>query len=401
MMSRVTVVGLLLLFLAGCGSQAQPTVTIALKPTITPLTASQPTATVEASDSGEALRTENIDAGKQAMSDKDYPLAIDHLIQAYAADRSDQSVGLLLAQAYQSHGLTLLDSKNRTVDVLRAAFDAFNNGLEVIPETDSFYATLTADQKATQAALEAQLALDRYAAVEEADLEGRQRESEAAFAALEIIIELRPRFPQLNPLRSNILLALSRTRELASRDAGGEERKRLLLEAKDLCTQASELWPADAEEALPARECLARVEARLNPPKATAAPTNKPAPTARPNSNPPPASDPRLAFSGYIQTGYPQGANSNQFSSCISGRVLRADGSGIAAASGNVNNGAATVNWTTNGDGLFSVCGLGFSNWGVTLYFVPDPGLRSEAVIYGVWLDGSAGQQAFVVFKAR
>ena len=355
-----------------------------------------------AADAGEVLRAENIESGKQALAANDYALAIEQLSLAYAANRSDQSVGILLAQAYQAQGMDLLENKARTIDSLRAAFDSFNSGLEIVPETDAFYTTLAADQKATQAVLEAQLALDRYAATEESALADRQREAEAAFAALEIVLELRPDFPQLAPLQSSILVALSRTRELASRDLSGDERKLLLLEAKELCTQASALWPADAAESSPARECLERVEARLNPPKATAVPTKKPEPTARPNPNPNPGtSDPRLAFGGYIQTGYPQGPDSHQFSSCINGRVVRADGSGVAAASGNVNNGGAAVNWTTNGDGVFSACGLGYSNWGVTLYYVPGPGLRSEGVIYGVWLDGSPGQQAFVVFKAK
>jgi tetratricopeptide (TPR) repeat protein len=398
MISRLTKAGLILLIIAGCGSQAQPTSTIVLKPTVTPFPVSQPTATVSATDTGEALRAANIEAGKQAFASNDYSLAIEHLSQAYAANRTDQAVGLLLAQAYQAHGLDLLEHQARTVDVLREAFDVFNNGLEIIPETDALHTALAADQQATQAAIEAQLALERYAASEDAALDVRQREAEAAFAALEVVMQLRPDFPQLNSLRSDILVALSRVRELASRDVSGDERKRLLLEAKDLCAQASELWPDDAEAAAPANECLERVEARLNPPKATAVPTSKPQPTAKPNTG---TTDQRLAFGGYIQTGFPQGPNSNQFSSCINGRVLRSDGSAVAAASGNVNNGGAAVNWTTNGDGVFSACGLGFSNWGVTLYYVPGPGLRSEAVIYGVWLDGSAGQQAFVVFKAK
>ena len=101
------------------------------------------------------------------------------------------------------------------------------------------------------------------------------------------------------------------------------------------------------------------------------------------------------------QTGFPQGGNSGRFESCVSGRVLAADGSPIGAASGNVNNGSSSVQWTTNGDGFFRVCGLGYSNWGAVLFYIPGPGLRSEAAIYGIWLDGSAGQQAFVVFKAR
>ncbi len=403
MLFRLTVLGLLLAVLAGCGTATESTATIVLKPTVTPFPVSQPTATVAAADSGEALRAETIEAGQQALAANDYALAIEQLSLAYAANRSDQSVGLLLAQAYHGQGMGQLETK-RTIDSLRAAFDSFNSGLEIVPETDAFYTTLAADQQATQAALEAQLALDRYTAAEESEPAARQREAEAAFAALELVLELRPDFPQLAPLQSSILVALSRTRELASRDLSGDERKQLLLEAKDLCSQASALWPADAAEASPARECLERVEARLNPPKATAVPTKKPEPTARPNPNPnsnPGTSDPRLAFGGYIQTGYPQGPDLHQFSSCINGRVVRADGSAVAAASGNVNNGGASVNWTTNSDGVFSACGLGYSNWGVTLYYVPGPGLRSEAVIYGVWLDGSPGQQAFVVFKAK
>ena len=395
-MSRLTVLGLLLVLLAGCGSQDLPTATIALKPTVTPFTVSQPTATTQAIDTGEALRAENIASGKQALAARDYLLAVDYLRPAYDADRSDQSAGLLLAEAYHGHGVSLLERKDRTADTLREAFDAFNNGLEAVPESEALADTLSRDQKATQAAIEAQLALDRYTASEDAELAVRQTEAEAAYAALELVIELRPDFPQLPPLQSNILLALSRVRELASREVTGDERKGLLLEAKDLCTQARELWPDDAEEAAPAIECLQRVEARLNPPKPTVVPTKKPQADPNPGTN-----DPRLSFGGYIQTGYARGANSNQFSSCVNGRVLRADGSPVAAASGNVNNGISPVNWTTNGDGYFSVCGLGFSNWGVVLYYIPGPGLRSEAVVNGVWVDGTPGQQAFVVFQAR
>lgn len=395
-MSRLTILGVLVVLLAGCGSAAPPTATIALKPTVTPLAASQATATAPASDPEAARRAENIAAGESAFAARDYLMAIDYLRPAYDADRSDGRVGLLLAQAYHGHGQSLLESENRSADTLRAAFDAFTTGLETVPPSDAFAGTLTSDQQATQSVLEAQLALERYAASADDGLEARQREAEAAFAALERAIEQRPEFPQLTPLRSEILVALGRVRELASREVGGDERKGLLLEAKERCAQARDLWPEDAEEAAPARECLGRVEARLNPPKATAVPTRKP------EANPNPATgDSRLSFGGAIQTGYPRGANSNQFSSCVNGRVVRADGSPVAAASGNVNNGVSTVNWTTNGDGYFSVCGLGFSNWGAVLYFIPGPGLRGEAVVNGIWVDGTPGQQAFVVFRAR
>ncbi len=391
MKSRVIIGGLIALLLAGCGSAAISAVSVTPVPTVTPLSASQPTATPQPTSADGEQREQRIAAAKAAMDSTDYLLVIDQLWPVYQADPNDQGLALMLAQAYHAQGTKLLADKKRNADMLRSAFDTFNAGLEVVPVSDTLHTTLETDQQATKAALEAQLALDSYA--EAADFAAQQQQAEAAYAVLQRLIELQPDFPQLNTLQGPILVNLSQVRQLAASDTSGDERKQLLLEAKDLCAQASALWPVDAEEAAPAHDCLERIAARLNPPKPTAVPAQKPA-------APPPA-DPRLSFAGYIQTGYPGGANSGQFSACINGRVLHADGSPVAAASGNVNNGASALNWTTNSDGYFSACGLGYSNWGVVLYFVPGPGLRSEAVVNGVWLDGSPGQQAFVVFQAR
>ena len=83
--------------------------------------------------------------------------------------------------------------------------------------------------------------------------------------------------------------------------------------------------------------------------------------------------------------------------------MILANGTPVAAAVGNVNNGGSSIEWVSDGGGNFGVCGLGWSNWSAVLYYIPASyGEISGAVaIPGLWLNGSGDQRAVVVFKGN
>lgn len=137
-------------------------------------------------------------------------------------------------------------------------------------------------------------------------------------------------------------------------------------------------------------------------PKPSPMPTPTPItrPTPRPNNPAPP-----VGYRGSIGRNYPevQGKPSNNNQSCITGRVTRRNGAGVAAAVGNINNGGVPISWTANAAGEFSKCGLGYSNWAVVLDYIPPAagGLPGQVVISGVWVNGNSDQDATVSFQER
>jgi hypothetical protein len=112
---------------------------------------------------------------------------------------------------------------------------------------------------------------------------------------------------------------------------------------------------------------------------------------------PAPTPLPILRFSARVDVNFEGSGNSEQFVSCVAGRVRTADGRPYQGALVNVNNGPNnSFNARTGRDGVYRLCGLGPSHWNVSLRQVPGALLARQPVGV-VYLNGSA-QEAIVHF---
>jgi magnesium/cobalt transport protein CorA len=95
----------------------------------------------------------DFEAGKQALADGEYEIAIDYLHPVYNSNRENQEVATVLAQTYNEWGLVMLKDKPAALDATREAFDKFNLGEEVAPEASEIKETLVKHRKASEAML--------------------------------------------------------------------------------------------------------------------------------------------------------------------------------------------------------------------------------------------------------
>lgn len=134
------------------------------------------------------------------------------------------------------------------------------------------------------------------------------------------------------------------------------------------------------------------------PPQPIARPTPLP-PTPRPAPPAPPRPAGR-GFAAAVVRSYPGSGSSGARSSCVQGLVLNNAGRGVAAALVNVNNGSASVDVQTNGQGEYRICGLGDSTWSVVLRYIPNrPRVREVAATF--YVNGSSEQVAVVNFSEQ
>jgi hypothetical protein len=116
-----------------------------------------------------------------------------------------------------------------------------------------------------------------------------------------------------------------------------------------------------------------------------------------PPAPPTPTPLPVVGFAARIDVNFLGSGNSGQFTSCVAGRVYRANGGLYQGAQVNVNNGPVnSFNARTGRDGVYRVCGLGASNWSVVLRGAPGVRLAQQTVKV-VYVNGSA-QEAIVNF---
>lgn len=401
MAQRLVFLTLILLVIAGCGSGGDAAT---LVPTVTPFTADASTSTpnTSATDVVPTLAvSKDYENGLAALKNNDYLAAIDALTLAHANQRDNTKVGDKLAEAYHLYGLSLLSAAGDDMNKIREAFDAFTSGQQAAPADGTMYSVLEADLRQVTAYIEGQGALDSLDSMEADDLAARKEATEKAYAQLGLIKAEIDMFPSVEQLYFTTLLAMADLREQegsAMDDAA--QRKSMYAEAQGFCTEARGMAGDNEDRKSASTACMTRMEARMNPPTATPVPTKAPPATAKP-APPPVNNNGPKSFRGYIATGFQPGEQTGQNSSCVSGRVVFADGSPVAAAAGNINNGNTSLDWVANGNGEFGKCGLGWSNWAVVLYYIPAPGLTNAVSIPGVWVNGTSEQSAYVVFEGR
>ncbi|XSG76961.1 hypothetical protein ACP8Y2_08115 [Herpetosiphon llansteffanensis] len=378
---------LCLTLIAACGNSSK-NINNSLA-TITPLDTTSATAapSITITIAENPLVRSKIDAGKGLVATNDFENAINHYNQAYELSDKSPEVGLMLGQTYRLWGILILESANNNPEQLRSAYNKFTTGQKFILSTDSLYDELDGYIKTVSGTLNTLQALAAYrSAVEQKkDLNTQRQLVNDAYTYFNLVFEQKIQLPNKNVINYDVLMALATVIE--SQGDAAETRKskqEQWREALKHCTQASELWPSNVPEDQTARDCIKRLNEKLNPPPtATAAPQVKP--TAGPKF---PQAELRQPYNKAPETG--------SFSSCFQGRVINSNGVGMAGAVGNVNNGKSSVPWTTNGNGDFSVCGLGWSWWAGVLFYVP--GHSGYNLSAATWLNGASDQRAYLVF---
>lgn len=339
--------------------------------------------------------SDQIQAAQAAAADGEFEQALNMLGPIYAENRNNPEIAALLADLYAARGRSLIAAAPGKASAIRDGLDAYVRAVAIAPAQTDIGRRVATERDVTQALLNTWAALDELrrmselgAPVVEREAAAQRALAESAFAAATLAD-----FPGVREARTAALVAAGRLQQaLAQTQQSRPDRERALAQAREWCGLAASLWPADAAEGAAARDCLAETQ-RL----ATSQPTIQPTTTA---AAPNPSSG--RIFRAIPQRTYPPGAQTDQQQSCISGTVVRSNGTPISGAVGNVNNAAVFFNWTTNREGRFSVCGLGWSNWAVVLDYIPDrPGLSQQVSIAGIWLDGTPQQQAIVVFRER
>jgi hypothetical protein len=334
-----------------------------------------------------------VEAARAAAAAGDFERAVGILAPIASANRDSAALAGLLAGHYIGWGRAILGAEPQQAGAARAAFDAFVRAAEVAPAGSEVARRAAVERDVAQALLDTWAALDELLRLAGAAAPPAERERAAQRALDESAraADTLPELPGVREARAAALVGAARLQQaLGLAQQGRAERERRLALAAEWCGGAASLWPADAPQGEAARGCLAELRRQAAPP-----------PTPRPTGGAQPAARGRV-FGAIPQRAFPPGPHTEQRLSCVAGAVVRADGSPVAGAVGNVNNAAAFLSWTTDGEGRYSVCGLGWSNWAVVLDYIPDrPGLARQSSIGGVWLDGTAEQQALIVFKQQ
>lgn len=387
-----------LLGLTGCAaSEASPPPFI---PTITPASSatpvSEPTTVPTSTPSAISRYGDEIQAAQSAAAQGAFEQALDILGPIYAENRDSPEIAALLADLYASLGRSLIAEAPGEASAVRDGLDAYVRASAIAPEDTDIGRRVATEREVTQALLNTWAALDELLRLGESDVSAVEREpvAQRALAESALAVDTLSDFPGVREARTAALVEAGRLQQaLAQAQQSRADRERALAQASEWCGLAADLWPTEAAEGAAARTCLAETRRLAAPP-----PTTRPATAAATGSNTPRS----RTFQAIPQRTYQPGTQTAERRSCITGTVVRANGSPVAGAVGNVNNASAFVNWTTNGAGQFSVCGLGWSNWAVVLDYIPDqPGLSQQSFIGGVWLDGTAQQQAIIVFRER
>lgn len=336
-----------------------------------------------------------IAAAQAAATRGDFEGAVAVLAPIYSFDRGNAALAELLATYYAGWGRAILSADPGRPGAARDALDALARAAMVAPPATEVAHRASVERAVVQSLLNGWAALAELRRLTEAGSPLAEREPAARQALNESAraADALPEFPGVREVRAASLVEAGRLQlALGQGVQQGANRERYLDQAAAWCDAASQLWPPDAPEGDAARSCLHEL-----------ARSAAPSPEARPAPAPAAASSPRAgSFRAIPQRTFPPGPQTDERLSCIVGTVVRADGSPIAGAVGNVNNAAAFLHWTTDSVGRYSACGLGWSNWAVVLDYIPDtPGLSRQVAIGGVWLDGTEQQQAIIVFKEQ
>lgn len=374
----------------GSAQQSPPIVTITPADGALPISA--PTRVPTSTPSVISRYSEAIEAAQAAAATGDYEQATAILAPIHSENRDNTTVAALLADLYIQWGRVLLTADPTTPGAARDALDKYIWASRLAPPAGELATQVETERAVVEAILAtwtAVLELNRLAAEEGAPAE-REISIEEALTQSARAGEALPDFPGVREARTAALVEAARAQEALARSTpDASVRTQALAQATEWCAAAADLWPADALPGEPARNCLRELRSLVREP--ARAPT-----AARAQS----AGD--GIFVAIPQRAFSPGTLTEEQSSCISGMVVRADGAPIAGAVGNVNNASTFLNWTTNGEGRYNVCGLGWSNWAVVLDYIPgQPGLSRQVSIGGVWLDGTASQQAIIVFREQ
>ncbi|MCA0351194.1 MAG: hypothetical protein LCH85_04290 [Chloroflexi bacterium] len=379
-----------LMLIVACGDSSKGINTSVA--TITPLDGASTTAipSITITIAEDPLVRSQIDAGKAAIATNDFENAVNHYNRAYALSNNSLEVGLMLGQTYRLWGILILEKANNNPEQLRNAYDKFITGQKFTVSTDSLYDELKLYIETTSGTLNTLQALAAYrlAVEQKSDLNIQRQYVNEAQSQYNLVLEKKLQLPNSIIVHYDVLMALATVIE---QQADGSDPKKSKQEqwreALNHCSRANDLWPGDVPEDQTARDCMKRLDKKLNPPPT---PTSVALPTkdTRPKL-------PRAEF----RQGYSKGSETGSFNSCFQGRVINSNGVGMAGAVGNVNNGKSSVPWTTNGNGEFSVCGLGWSWWAGVLFYVP--GHSGYNLSAATWLNGASDQRAYLVFVVQ
>lgn len=394
-----------LVLISACGF-AQPGQQLAALPTVTPESAATLTTAPPTGPTSTPTITnryaDDIEAAQAAADQGDYERAITILAPIYGMHRDDETVAAMLAGFYRNWGRQVISADPAEPGIIRDALDLYIRASVVAPLTGEGRNQFDQEQGVVELLLETWATIEQLRRLTSAGGSAEEQAAaiESALTASAKANESLPTLPGVREARTAALVEAAGFQMRVAKDASNREaRTTALRQARELCTSAVDLWPADAPQSELARACLrdVRVAIQLNEPTPT--PSDN---TARSGGSA--ASNPGSGrvFISIPQRTFPPGPFTEERNSCISGTVVSADGKPIAGAVGNVNNAAAFLNWTTDASGRYSVCGLGWSNWAVVLDYVPgEPGLSRQVAIGGVWLDGTSQQQAIIVFRER
>jgi hypothetical protein len=161
--------------------------------------------------------------------------------------------------------------------------------------------------------------------------------------------------------------------------------------------------PTTAEPATPVPPTVVPPTTTLIPPTVVQ-PTQTPIPPTRTATTKQPTATvatTRRVFGASLGIKQPseKSGNSGEFQSCIQGRVVDKSNRPISGAALGISNGALRYDKTTNTFGDYQFCGLGASNWQVTLFNIPPFKIAIAAQPKRtVYLNGANGQVAEVNF---
>ncbi len=337
-----------------------------------------------------------IQAGQQAMTEQNYEQAVIIFTQLSMQNPQNQDLRLLISEAYARWGDVTISASNGENEKVRSGFDQYNHALRYLPADHQDGTKIRAARDSAQHFLDIKPALESLSALE--DPSERQRVLEQLLSAADFINTHNNAMPGFKPMYRDILLAAAEFQIALAKNVEGRANKLEFWEqGRNYCQTAVELWESGAEQAKPAVECVSRFKPLIDPPPPTAVPRPTPIPL-RPTAT----AVPQRGYYGRINRNYPevQGKSSGNAASCITGRVIQRNGSGVGGAVGNINNGGPGIEWTTNGNGDFSLCGLGYSNWAVVLNYTPN-GFNGNLVVAGVWVNGNSDQVGVVEFRER
>jgi hypothetical protein len=156
--------------------------------------------------------------------------------------------------------------------------------------------------------------------------------------------------------------------------------------------------PTTAEPATPVPPTVVPLTQTPIPPTTTLIPPTRTATTKQPTAT---VATTRRVFGASLGIKQPseKSGNSGEFQSCIQGRVVDKSNRPISGAALGISNGALRYDKTTNTFGDYQFCGLGASNWQVTLFNIPPFKIAIAAQPKRtVYLNGANGQVAEVNF---